>query len=200
LLALAAAIPLSASFTQVEAAASDPAVRQIEMFYTTLLETMKQGPQLGVEGRYKKLQPAIEATYNLPEMTKLVVGSSWTTISPADQKPLIAAFERMTIASYASNFKSFDGEKFTVAPDTETRGLDHIVRSQLELADKPPISLIYRMRHTGRAWKIIDVYLAGTISQIDLRRSEFSSTVKAGGATALVRKINEVSDKLMAPS
>ena len=200
LLALAVAIPMWANFAKSETVASDPAVRQIEMFYATLLETMKQGPQLGIEGRYKKLRPAIEASFNLPEMTKLVVGPSWPALSTADQKLLIDAFERMTIASYARNFNSFSGEKFAVTPDIEVRGRDHIVRSQLTPADQAPVSLIYRMREAAGAWKIIDVYLGGTISEIGLRRSEFSATVKTGGADALVKKINEVSDRLMAPS
>lgn len=200
LLTLAVAIPLSANFARVEAAATDPAVHQIEMFYTNLFETMKQGPQLGIEGRYKKLKPAIEAVYDIPTMTKLVVGPSWATTSAADQKTLIDAFERMTIASYAKNFDSFNGEKFTVEPATEIRGPDRIVRTQLEPANNPSVALIYRMRETLGAWKIVDVYLGGTISEVSLRRSEFSATVKTGGAAGLAKKINEVSDKLMAPS
>ena len=202
---LAAAIFFYADIAEAETAAAapaatDPAARQIETFYAALLETMKQGIQLGIEGRYKKLQPAIEASYDLPLMTKFVVGPTWAAIPAAQQKMLTQAFERMTIASYASNFKSFGGEKFVVEPTTEVRGADHIVRSQLEPADKAPVALIYRMRKTGRTWKIIDVYLGGTISELSLRRSEFSATVKTGGADALINKINEVSDKLMLPS
>jgi phospholipid transport system substrate-binding protein len=200
LLALAAAIPLCVGFAKAETLASDPAARRIEMFYAALVETMKQGPQLGIDGRYKKLKPAIEASFNLPEMTRMVVGASWASVSAADRKSLIEAFERMTISSYARNFASFGGEKFTVEPESQVRGPDHIVRSTLEPTDHPPVPLIYRMREAAGAWKIIDVYLNGTISEVGLRRSEFSMTVKTGGADALIKKINEVSDRLMAPS
>jgi phospholipid transport system substrate-binding protein len=199
LIALAMMIPFFAGVARAETAASDPAVHRIEMFYAALVETMKQGQQLGIEGRYKKLKPAIEVSFNLPEMTRLVVGPSWLTTSVENQKSLIEAFERMTIASYARSFASFGGEKFTVEPETQVRGPDHIVKSILEPTDHAPVPLIYRMREAGGAWKIIDVYLNGTISQLGLRRSEFSMTVKTGGAEALIKKINEASDRLMAP-
>lgn len=199
LIALAMATLFFAEAARSETAASDPAVNRIETFYAALVETMKQGPQLGIEGRYKKLKPTIEASFNLPIMTKFVVGPSWAAITTADQKLLIDAFERMTIASYAKNFASFGGEKFTVEPETQVRGLDHIVSTTLEPTDHPPVPLIYRMRDAGGAWKIIDVYLNGTISEAGLRRSEFSMTVKTGGAEALIKKINEASDRLMAP-
>lgn len=192
------AILLFASSAKAESAGSDPAVRQVEAFYATLLETMKQGHQLGIAGRYKKLQPAIEAAFDLQVMTKLVVGPPWVTISSTDQKQLVEAFERMTVASYAKNFNSFGGQKFVVDPNVENRNLDRIVKSELDTSDKDPVSLIYRMRESGGTWKIIDVYLAGTISELALRRSEFSATVKTGGASGLVKKLNEVSDKLMA--
>ena len=200
LIALAMTTPFFMGFARAETAASDPAAHRIEMFYAALVETMKQGPQLGIDGRYKKLKPAIEASFNLPVMTKFVVGPSWAAIATADQKLLIDAFERMTIASYARNFASFGGEKFTVDPASQVRGRDHIVRSTLEPTDHPPVPLFYRMREATGAWKIIDVYLNGTISEVGLRRSEFSMTVKTGGADALIKKINEVSDRLMAPS
>ncbi len=198
-MALTITAPLLVGRVKAETAASDPAVHRIEIFYATLVETMKQGPQLGIEGRYKKLKPAIEAAFNLPEMTRLVVGASWSAISAADQKSLIDAFERMTIANYARGFASFGGEKFTVEPEILVRGPDHIVKSALEPTDHAPVPLIYRMREAAGAWKIIDVYLNGTISQLGLRRSEFSMTIKTGGAAALIKKINEASDRLMAP-
>src|SRR5665213_4515098 len=78
---------------------SDPAVTQIQSFYDTLLDSMKHGKALGLQGRYNKLKPVVEQTYDLPLMTSLVVGSSWASTSPSDQQALIAAFERMTIAN-----------------------------------------------------------------------------------------------------
>src|ERR1700742_4281880 len=90
-----------------EAPAADPAVKTVQGFYDALLDTMKHGKELGLMGRYNKLKPAIEQAYDLPLMTSLAVGSTWSTLSASDQQALIAAFERMTIANYAKNFDSY---------------------------------------------------------------------------------------------
>jgi phospholipid transport system substrate-binding protein len=52
------------------------------------------------------------------------------------------------------------------------------------------------MRQVGDRWKIIDVYLDGTVSELALRRSEFSSIVKREDFDALIAAIDEKTAKL----
>ena len=186
---------ISASATA--APSGDPAVRQIEKFYDTLLGVMKQGTQLGSEGRFKKLAPQIDTIFDLAAMTKFTVGPTWDAMSEADHKALIDAFRRMTIASYAHNFASFNGQKFVVDPTIEERNVDHLVHSQLIPLDEKPVSLTYRMRQSGSTWKVIDVFLEGYVSELATRRSDFAATVESGGAPGLIQKLNELSDRLM---
>jgi len=46
---------------------ADPAARQIEVFYAALIDNMKKGQELGIEGRYRQLQPAAEDIADEPE-------------------------------------------------------------------------------------------------------------------------------------
>jgi phospholipid transport system substrate-binding protein len=195
-LSLVAALMLAPVFSTLASADSDPAVAQVQGFYDTLLDSMKHGKELGVQGRYNKLKPAVEQAYDLPLMTSLVVGSSWASIAPAEQQTLIQAFERMTIANYAKNFDSFGGEKFTVDPAAQVHGTDKVVMSKLVTGGQT-IPFNYRMRQADGAWKIIDVYLNGTISQLATKRSDYGSTLSAGGAPALAKKLNAMADALM---
>lgn len=190
------AATLFAAGTAAYAQAADPAVQPVQSFYDTLLATMKQGKQLGVKGRYEKLKPVIEQSFDLPGMTRLSVGPSWNTMSPQDQQALTTALSRYTIANYAANFSSFDGEKFVVEPASTPRGADKIVASKL-IAGKETIPFNYRMRQAGSSWKVIDIFLNGYVSQIAKQRSDFGATVQAGGAAALEKKIDSLSDKLM---
>ncbi|GAA0526971.1 phospholipid transport system substrate-binding protein [Rhizomicrobium palustre] len=190
---LAALLMVPAAYAEVPA---DPAVAPVQSFYDTLIATMKQGKQLGVKGRYEKLKPVIEQSFDLPGMTRLSVGPAWNTMSEADQKALTAALSRYTIASYASNFKSFDGEKFTVDPASTVRGADKVVTSKLT-AGKDVIPFNYRMRQAGSSWKIIDIFLNGYVSQIAKQRSDFAATMQSGGAAALEKKLDTLSDGLM---
>jgi len=54
------------------------------------------------------------------------------------------------------------------------------------------------MRMAGDKWKVVDIYLNGTISQLALKRADFSSTVASSGAQGLVKKINALVDMQMA--
>ena len=188
---LALALPLTAA-----RAADDPAVATVQGFYDTLLDAMKGGKTLGAQGRYTKLKPAVEQAFELGTMIKYAVGPGWDTASPADQKALTDAFEHMTIAQYAGNFDSFSGEKFVVDPAVTVRGTDHYVSSKLVTKDQTVV-FIYRVRPFGGSWKIIDVLLEGSISQLSVYRSDYAATIKAGGAAALVKKIDSVADKAM---
>lgn len=181
----------------VGAASADDPASQIEAFYAALVETMKQGPELGIEGRYKKLAPAIEAAFDLPAMTTIAVGPSWNSIAPDKQTALINAFKHMTVATYARNFSGYSGQRFEVDPAVETRSARRIVRTALVQEGKEPIPLAYLMHQNSAVWKIIDVYYSGNVSQIAARRSEFSATLKAGGVDSLLQKLSQLGDRLM---
>ncbi len=178
------------------AASTDPNIAVVEKFHGALLDTMKQGQALGIEGRYKKLEPAVDAAFELSAMTKFAVGPAWSAMSDDDHKSLITAFRRMTIASYARNFDEFKGQLFTVDPNVEIRGADRLVKSQIIPQGQKPVNLVYRIRESSGAPKFIDV-IYEYVSQIATKRADFASTIKSGGATALVKKLNEISDKLM---
>lgn len=187
-LMLAAALPAHA--------ASDPAATQIDSFDNALLAVMKDGKSLGYKGRYARLTPAVERALDLEAMTRVAVGPSWTTMSDTDHVELVRAFKRLTVASYAHNFSSYSGQSFTTDPNVETRGPDKLVRTRLATGSGAPVSISYRMRESGGAWKVIDVYYQGTISQIMTRRSDFASTLASGGPKALVSHLNALADKL----
>jgi phospholipid transport system substrate-binding protein len=51
------------------------------------------------------------------------------------------------------------------------------------------------MHETANGWKVIDVYLAGNISQMAQKRSDFAGTLKAGGPEGLAKKINALADQ-----
>jgi phospholipid transport system substrate-binding protein len=191
-LLFAVALPLSVA----EAQAADPAIAPVQGFYDTLLESMKGGKALGAQGRYAKLKPVVEQVFDAGTMIKYAVGPDWSNASAADQAALTTAFTRMTAAQYAGNFDGYDGEKFVVDPNVTVRGTDHYVSSKLVTKDQS-VTFIYRMRQFGSQWKIIDVLLDGNISQLGVYRSDYAATIKAGGAQALVKKIDEVADKAL---
>src|SRR6266567_3301961 len=142
--------------------AADPAVRQIESFYAALLDTMKRGEQLGLQGRHLKLTPITEEIFDLAAMAQLSVGPSWQSLSESEKQEIVGA--------------------------------------KLLSSDRSSVPFNYRMHLVGDKWKIVDIYLNGYVSQLALRRADFSSTITNSGAAGLVRKINDMVDKQMTGS
>lgn len=195
------AVALAALFqAPAFAESSDPAASRITSFYGSLLDTMKQAKQLGVKGRYEKLSPVLAKTYDLASMSKLAVGPSWSALTPQQQAAIVNAFTRMTIATYASRFDGFSGEQFQILETSDRPNGDKIVKTQIVKSDGDTVPLNYLMRKSGADWKIVDIYLDGTISELANRRAEFGSILKSGGPDALVVSLTKQGDKLLTGS
>jgi phospholipid transport system substrate-binding protein len=197
LLACAALLGTCATPAWAEGGAGDPAAKRVRAFYDSLLAVMKQAKELGIRGRYEKLAPAIRATFDLAAMTRIAVGSDWNSIPPEQQTALIDNFTRMTIATYAARFDGYSGESFEVQPTAEARNTGRIVHTELLRSNGEPITLNYLLRGSGEDWKVVDVYLTGTISELATRRSEFGAILKAGGPSTLIESLRQQTEKLL---
>jgi len=193
--ALALAVGLLLAMAAGPAARADPAASQIETLDAALIDTMKAAKALGVQGRYHRLEPSVERAFDFATMTRFAVGPTWTSIPAGQQQALIAAFERLTAASYAHNFDGYSGERIDVDPNVLTRGPDKVVTTHLTSPGHAPVTIAYRMRDAGSGWKIIDVFYNGAISQLTTRRSDFAATLAQGGAPALIAHLDALVDK-----
>jgi phospholipid transport system substrate-binding protein len=183
------------------AASGEPAgsaADRIGALYGTLIETMQQAKQLGIKGRFDRLAPVLSSTYDIPSMSRTAVGQSWSTLDPAQQAGIIDAFTRMMVANYANQFDGFSGERFEILQTIDRAPADKLVKTHLIQANGKTVALDYLMRGSGGEWKVVDVYLDGTISELASRRAEFSAILKSGGAPALIDSLRRQGDKLLA--
>ena len=195
LLALTLAMPAFAATPVAGHAASDV----VKNFYAQLMSVMKQGDKLGFAGRDKKLEPVVQQTFNMPLMTRFAVGAIWSQATPAEQDQIIKAFSEFSAATYASQFASYNGEQFNVGAEKPTSG-GTIVETTLKPKDGDAVVLNYLMKQDDKGvWRIVDVFMNGTISQLATRRAEFSAVIKRDGIGALVNALDEKS-KSMGPT
>ncbi len=188
--ALVAAAALAACLAPLRAVraaiGTAPPNATIATFYDTLLATMKAGAAIGFTGRSAKLAPAIRRAFDLPLMTRLMVGPQWLSLTAEQQQQLVAAFSDFSIATYANRFDDYSGERFEVDPESSPTGNGVIVHTRLIKTDGDAVEIDYLMRDADAGWQIMDVYLSGTVSELATRRSEFSAVLRRGGADALV--------------
>lgn len=183
---VAAIFAAPTAWVRADAAGSTPAAT-VQSFYNALSATMRDGQRLGFAGRRDRLETAVRSAFDLPRMTRLAVGPRWTGLSPQDQSNLVGAFGDYSAATYASRFTHDGGETFQVSPNVTTTADGTIVHTKLLRPNDEPVQLDYLMKQgAGGDWRIEDVYLSGTISELATRRSEFTSVLDRGGAPALV--------------
>ncbi len=171
----------------------------VRSFYDTLLVTMKNGQKLGESGRYARLRPVIERTFDIALMARLAVGPLWAKLAEPKRAQFVRAFARYISAIYADRFDSYSGEQLVV-DDEKPMASGVIVESRIVKSDGKPVNIDYLMRQNGGAWQISDVYLDGTISELATRRSEFASILRGGGIDALIAALNRKTMLLTASS
>jgi phospholipid transport system substrate-binding protein len=169
----------------------------VQRLYDALLSTMKNGRTLGQSGRFTQLEPVILRTFDIPSMTRLSVGPSWSTLTEAQRQQVTESFGRYISAIYADRFDSYAGQKLQVIGE-QPAVAGVMVRSQIVKANGEPVNVDYMMRRNGDNWLISDIYLDGAISEVATRRSEFATILKSQGIDGLIAALNRKADILTA--
>jgi len=177
----------------------EPAAR-IEALHAAMLETMKQARQLGPRGRYDKLAPVIARNFDIAAMIRVASGPAWDQASAAQRAALTEAFARVTAATYASRLSGWSGEKFETIGTIDQPPADKRVRTRMVPASGDVVDIDYLMRNTVEGWRIADVYLDGSISELAIRRNEYAAIARSGGPDALVAALTKKSEQLLGGS
>ena len=168
-----------------------PATPAVERLHAALLAIMRSSDELGYSGRLDRISPVVAETFDLPFMAAKSMGRHWKKLPEADQGRWLELFARHVSANYAGQFTGFSGEAFeTLGEETAIRDT-RVVRTRLTRPKEEAVQLNYRLREVDGAWRIIDIYLNGTVSELALRRSEYSSVLKRQGCEKLLSTIDE---------
>jgi phospholipid transport system substrate-binding protein len=165
----------------------------VERLYAALLEVMQRGDRLAYQERYAQLDPVIRQAYDLPFMSAKTLGRYWKELSDQERERWVSTFTRLIVSTYTDRFDEFSGQQFEVMSVEPSRHETLMVRTRILLVDEDPIELDYRLRKVEGSWRIIDVFMNGTVSELALRRSEYSSVFKRDGFEPLLSSLEEKS-------
>ena len=125
----------------------------------------------------------IAATKSADGSIAIQVGG-WVRMNKSKQNQVVDLLGRFSVSTYASALNGYSGEQFEIESDRVEPGLGTIIETRLVPKDDTPVEFDYLLRATPAGWKIGDVYLAGTISELARRRAEFSSIIQPKGSMA----------------
>ncbi len=162
----------------------------IEDFQGQLISVMKEGKALGFQGRYDKLDAVVKKSHDLPKIARIVVGKQWEELTPEQQTKLEDAVSRLSVSAYAYNFKDFSGETFSFISEEETGRGGVVIHSNLKIPGDRDVKFDYMMKKKDDTWQIINI-IADGVSDLALKRSDYTSVLTREGFDALLAKINE---------
>ena len=164
----------------------------IETFHSELLEIMKRSDELGHDGRAEELYPILNAGMDVRALGIGAIGRrTWRTWSEEQKDQFIETFSRFMSATYAARFKQFNGQIFVTTGEREGPRGSLIIQTEMVHPNREPTSLHYLMIKREGSWGIADIFLDGAVSEVAMRRSEFSSVLKSEGFDALIVAIEE---------
>ena len=166
------------------------ATQVVEKLQTALLAVMKDGDKLGYTGRYDQLEPVISASFDMPFIAKTVLSKHWGTVNDEQRRKFVETFTKLSIATYAANFDSYSGERFKVISEKEVSGGRTLVQTHLIKSDGGKVQLDYLLHRTDSEWRVINVIAEG-VSDLALKRADYSNFLKNKSLEALIAKLNE---------
>lgn len=166
------------------------ATEVVEKLHSTLLSVMKVGDKIGYQGRYAQLTPVIKSSFDMPFISRAVLGKYWESLDNEQRSRFVEVFTQMSIATYAANFESYSGEHFRMIPEKEAGGGRILVQSQLIKSDGGRVQLDYLLHRTSNQWRIVNIIAEG-VSDLALKRADYSAFLKSNGFEALLKKLSD---------
>ncbi len=150
-----------------------------------LMEVMRHSAPQDYAGRYRTLAPVISTHFDTPLIAKVILSRYWAKLSEEQKTEFIKLFNQLSIATYASRFDAYNGEKFVELSREELKRGRLLVKTELQRVGKEPVKLDYLMHQRDGTWYIISV-IANGVNDLSLKRAEYAAVIKDKGYAALL--------------
>jgi phospholipid transport system substrate-binding protein len=121
--------------------------------------------------------------FDVPAISRFVLGTYWRTASEEQRRAFIALFESYVVHSYAVRFNEYSGQQLKVTAARAEGDDSALVQSIiLQPSGAPPLRVDWRVSRTDKGFKINDIVVEG-ISMAVTQRQEFASVIQRNGGT-----------------
>ncbi|HEX5420532.1 MAG TPA: ABC transporter substrate-binding protein [Gammaproteobacteria bacterium] len=158
----------------------------VEMLYAGLVDAASA--HLGVQQRYERLEPVVEATHDMPYIAELTIRRQWSGLAPEERRRFVAAFERLSVMTYASRFGGLEKGMFKVTGSGAARDGRAQVQATLTTKKGKVIPFQYLLHQVEGGWKIVNI-LADNVSDLALKRAEYREVLEKGSIDDLIRHL-----------
>ena len=138
---------------------------------------------LSDEQREKQFRTMLDTKFDMPRISRFVLGRYWTTASDQDKQNFQKLFEDYVVRAYSARFSQYSGEQVKVIGSRSESEMVTLVTSQiLRPNGAPPAKIDWRVRKQDNDLKIVDIDVEG-VSMLVTQREEFGSVIQRSGGT-----------------
>ncbi len=147
-------------------------------------------------GNQKKILELVDAKvlphFNFTRMTRLAVGKSWRTATPAQKQALEAEFRNLLVRTYTRAFTVYRDQNVEIKPFKMADGATEVTVKTVivQPGGPPPIPVNYDMEKTADGWKMYDLTIEG-VSLVTSYRGTFADQIQQGGIDGLIKTLRE---------
>ena len=141
--------------------------------------------------------PIINNTYDIEKMLNMILGNAWKNSNLEKQKKISLVFEEYVAKNYLKRFVKIKDVKFKIKEKKNIKNKFIIVKTNLIPYNGDEVSINYLLVNKNGKWKIFDVLLAGSVSEIATKKSEFSGFLKEGKIDKLIEALNKKNSILL---
>ncbi len=161
-----------------------------------LIALSQQSPRAALEERYKALEPLIVATHDLPYIAEFALRRQWPQLAEADRARFIAAFQRLSVMTYAARFVNVGPSTFRpIAIGASADAGRALVTTGVARAGQPDVSFEYLLQQGGGAWRIVNIVADG-VSDLALKRAEYQRILANGTLETLIKELETQTERL----
>ncbi len=180
--------PSRAQGTAEASAATSGAMVTVQRLHDALIEVMRGGAELGYPGRYDRLAGEFDELFDVPYISRLLLGTQWRNLSRAQHERFQKLVFQYAAGTFASRFSSYEGERFDLEFEKPLQRTRMQVRGRFTGGDGETLQLDYALHKRRDSWQIVDVYYDG-VSGTRIQRNEFVSIVEDQGIDALFEQL-----------
>ncbi len=154
-------------------------------------------PSLGQTEKERDLRSLFRQNFDVPAISRFVLGKHWRRASAAERQDFADAFEEMNSRQFLAMVGEFSEEMLSVVKvrqDAAKPSLS-LVSTEIGQSEGEPISAVWRVRNKDGQYKVLDIVVEGLSMAITLRH-EYGAVVKTNGVDGLIAILREKNAKL----
>ena len=177
----------------VPAAATEKAAKDFLVSLNREAVAQFRDPNLDDVEKEQRFRDLAERSFDIPRISKFVLGVNWRRVTPEQQKDFITIFKEVNTQRFLPMFSKYSDQTFTVTKvrQDENKSDLFFVYSTITRPEGEPINVEWRVFNRGDQFTILDVVAEG-VSMVLTLRKEYGSVINNDGLDGLIAQLRKM--------